>query len=82
MPTNIEACFQAVKAACPNNLHNHTDCGNCKWDAHDHSRPSAAWNNSLLKACAPRPINNFHEACHGFFPAVLTDSTPPRNLSL
>ncbi len=71
VPTDIEACYRAVKAVCPNNLHNHTDCGNCAWDPKDHGRRSSAWNNTLLKACAPRPINNLHEACHGFFPAVL-----------
>ena len=106
--TSIEACYQAVKSVCSNNLHNLTDCRNCALDPNDPrcvraracvrarvcalisvcvcvcvcvsvsvyvsvsvSRRSSAWNNTLLKACAPRPINNLHEACHAFFPAVL-----------
>ena len=69
VPTNIEACYLAVKAVCPNNLHNHTDCNDCSYVSGQGGPRSAAWNNTLLKACGPRPINNFHEACHSFFPA-------------
>jgi hypothetical protein len=68
VPSNIESCFLAVKDVCADHLHNHSDCGNCAW-APQHKVRSKAWNNTLLKACAPRPINNLHEACHGFFPA-------------
>eukprot|EP01051_Picozoa_sp_SAG22_P013422 SAG22_NODE_1501_length_4280_cov_1.812963_1_plen_310_part_00 len=71
VPANIQKCFEAVKATCGNFLHNHSDCGMCAQDPADPKVRSAAWNNTLLPACDPRPINNFHEACHSFFPARL-----------
>ena len=62
VPTNIQPCFEAVKTVCAGHLHNHTDCGNCK------TAVPGAWD-KLKAACGSRPINNFHEACHSFFPA-------------
>ena len=56
-------CYDTVKTVCANNLHNITDCRNCK------GLPGA-WA-KLLPACAGRPINNFHEACEAFFPAKI-----------
>jgi hypothetical protein len=64
VPTDIELCYEAVKKYCTNNLHNHTDCGECKYIDN-----GTVWDNELKPACGSRPINNFHEACHSFFPA-------------
>jgi hypothetical protein len=55
VPTNIEKCYETVKTVCANNLHNHTDCGNCKYIDN-----GTAWE-KLEAACGSRPINNFHE---------------------
>lgn len=62
LPSNLEKCFETVKKVCPNNLHNLTDCRNCKTDV------PGAWA-KLQAACGSRPINNFHVSCKSLFPA-------------
>lgn len=41
--------FAHTQTACSNNLHNHTDCGNCAWDPEDHTRRSSAWNSEYSR---------------------------------
>lgn len=58
--TALEHCFETTKAVCAGNLHNITDCRNCK-------AVPGAWA-KLQAACGSRPINNFHDSCKSFFP--------------
>jgi hypothetical protein len=62
LPTTLVPCYSVVKSVCANNLHNITDCRNCR-------NVPGAWA-KLQAACGGRPINNFHETCKSFFPAT------------
>ena len=65
VPENILKCFNEVKIVCAGHMKNHTDCGAlCKEEV------PGAWD-KIKAACGSRPINNYHEACHSFFPATL-----------
>lgn len=65
LPASLEKCYEAVKSICANNLHNYTDCRNCK-------NLPGAWD-KLEPICKPGrgPINNFHVSCKSFFPAEI-----------
>lgn len=57
-------CYAVAKAVCAANMHNLSDCENCRFTV------PGAWE-KLKPACSPYPIANFHESCKSFFP------TPP-----
>ena len=63
VPEALEPCFEAVKSLCGGNLHNVTDCRNCK-------NLPGVWD-KLKPVCGGRPINNFHVSCKCFFPEKL-----------
>ena len=63
--TTFQMCYDAIGVVCKDHLTDHLDCGSCK------TLVPGAWD-ILSKACGNRPINNFHECCHSYFPSVVT----------
>ena len=58
-------CYNTIGLVCKGHFKDHVDCSECR------NTVPGAWD-KIREACGGRPINNYHEMCHAYFPSKVT----------